>query len=135
MLEETKDAALKAVERKFEQWRTQREKRGPTPPELLAAIPVLSKRHSLYQLTKALRMNYRTVEKAAVGRSPRAEGSRGTGSGTKRASAAFVEIPLGRSMAAVEMETPWGYKARITAGDDPAGRIEGWLKLLLMARR
>jgi len=138
------EEALKAVERKFALWRSHRKRRGPTPPELLQEIPALSKMHPLGRLAQALGMNYRTLKKASI-----AEGrvTDGCGPGTKKTKGqvdTFVEIPMpapssglkefGR-MGAIEIETPWGYKARVTAGDDPAGRIEGWLKLLLMAHQ
>jgi hypothetical protein len=135
------EGLLRAVEQKFKLWRTHREKREPTPPELLADIHALSKTHNLYHLAKALRMNYRTVQKAAAGKGKGAEGRQGSEGRTKEETASFVEIPMtplsleSSRMAAIEFETPWGAKARVTAGDDPAGRMEGWLKLLLMSRR
>lgn len=137
MLRESRESTLRAVQRKFEWWRARRKKRKPIPPELLALIPALAKTCPLSRLAKVLRVNYYTLKKAAM---DDGYGSKRQGRSTdksREAPASFVEIPMIppsaelHRMAAMDVETPRGIKVHVTAGDDPAGCVGGWLKLFL----
>ena len=68
--------SLSEVKDLFEVWRQNREKRRPMPEELWEAAVSLSEKHSLHQISKALRLNHTALkmrvcpEKASTPKQP-----------------------------------------------------------------
>ncbi|MBC8457736.1 MAG: hypothetical protein H8D67_07065 [Deltaproteobacteria bacterium] len=58
----SKHPTLKEVQEQFETWRKTREKRTAIPDTLWEAAVSLSPRYSLYQISKALRLNYNDLK-------------------------------------------------------------------------
>lgn len=52
----------------FDLWRAARQKKGPLPEELWSSAVALCARHSLSQVSQALRLNYSDLQKRVNGR-------------------------------------------------------------------
>jgi hypothetical protein len=143
MLKESgNEDTLKAVVKKFEQWRAQRKTRRPIPPELLKAVHPLTKSHTLSRLCEALRINYNTLKKSMAG-NPTSSGHEGSGQINGR-SPSFVEIPMKsvirewpalEEREVIELETPRGEKVRFFTSRDFTEQIEGLLQRFIVAGR
>jgi len=57
-----KKPTLEVIREQFKTWRKTREKRTPIPDALWDAAVSLSPRYSLYQIVKALRLNYNDLK-------------------------------------------------------------------------
>ena len=140
-----KDEALRAIARKFTNWRAHRRKRGPIPPELLAEACALLKTHPLGHLARTLRINYNTLKKTSLSDQTGAGKGRDRLQGKREPFSAFVEIPAQSLIAArgergsgkgvIEIETPRGYKIRLEAIHPPFDGTAEWLKRVMAACR
>lgn len=63
---ETRQSALAEVEGQFQQWRETREKRTAVPEELWQAAVGLCSQHSLSQISRSLRIDYRQLKERGV---------------------------------------------------------------------
>jgi hypothetical protein len=104
---------LEVVRNQFEVWR-KRKRRGPRIPETLWQAAVqLCKEHSVFEVSRALRLNYNGLKN----RVPKATREMGVAVG-QRPDFGFVRLDLGAPMAPseclVEMEAPNGAKMRMS---------------------
>ena len=98
------------LEVRIAQWRTTRSKKGPIPDDIWAEATRLARRHGIYPVSSALRLNYEALK-------GRVEGSPKKQRRADRRSPAFVQLdPLpGTSSpsSTVEVESPGGLKLTI----------------------
>ena len=98
------------VRDQFEQWRNTREKRTDIPTELWQAAISLAEHTSVYQISKALRLNYTDLKH-------RVEAQRGSAVPAAVNDSAFIELGVGPVPAAseciVEMEDKQGLKMKM----------------------
>lgn len=79
-------ARVEAVRRRIERWRQMREKRTRMPEDLWDSAVAVARRHGLWAVSRALRVNYECLK----GRCGRAEGV--SGEGKAAGEAGFVEF-------------------------------------------
>ena len=105
---------LEVVRNQFETWRKRRPCRGRIPEALWQAAVGLCKEHSIFEVSRALRLNYNGLKN----RVPKARGV-GLAVG-QRPDLGFVRLDLGAPIAPseclVEMEAPNGAKMRMSFG-------------------
>jgi hypothetical protein len=103
---------LEVVRNQFETWRKRRRCRGRIPESLWQAAADLCREHSVWDVSRALRLNYNDL-KGHVQRSR----DRGLAVGHRR-DLGFVKLDLGAPIAPseclVEMEAPNGAKMRMS---------------------
>ena len=101
---------LDQVCQQFEYWRQTREKRCPIPEQLWHAAESLYPEHSLYHISKALRLNYTDLKQ-------RIEQKQSAFIPPSIHSTEFIELnvnsPIPPAECIVEMEDPYGSKMRI----------------------
>jgi len=101
---------VEQVRDQFEQWRNTREKRTDIPTELWQAAISLAKHTSVYQISKALRLNYTDLKH-------RVEAQGGSALRAAVNGSAFIELGVGQVPAAaeciVEMEDKEGLKMKM----------------------
>ena len=101
---------LEEVRDQFESWRKSRERRTAIPEALWDAAVILSKEHSTFQISKALRLNFTSLKN-------RVQASNSGFSHKTDSNAAFVELDFGRSIfpaeCLVEMEDKGGSKMKM----------------------
>ena len=106
----SKKPTFDEIRKQFETWRKTREKRTPIPDALWEAAASLSPRYSLYQISKALRLNYNDL-KCRIQTSPSSLQS------LPVIDPAFIELGLKAPMlpaeCIVEMEDQNGAKMRM----------------------
>jgi len=106
----SKHPTLKEVQEQFETWRKTREKRTAIPDILWEAAVSLTPRYSLYQISKALRLNYNDLK-------CRLETSQSILPLSSEKAHAFIDLGLKAPMlpaeCIVEMENQNGGKMRI----------------------
>ena len=100
--------SLNEVKEFFEAWRQNRKKRRPIPEELWEAATGLSKKYSLHQISKALRLNHTALKKKVHPENA---------SAPKEPRSAFVELKVPRppemAECIIEMEDGAGGKMRM----------------------
>ena len=105
-----KKPTVEEIRDQFETWRKTREKRTPIPDALWEAAVSLSPRYSLYQISKALRLNYNDL-KCRIQTSPSSLQS------PPAIDPSFIELglkdPLLPAECIVEMEDQNGAKMRM----------------------
>jgi len=103
---------LEVVRNQFETWRKRRRCRGPIPEPLWQAAVELCRDHSIFEVSRALRLNYNGLKH----RVPKAR-DMGLAVG-QRPDLGFVKLDLGApiplSECLVEMEAPNGSKMRMS---------------------
>ena len=104
---------LEVVRHQFETWRKRRRCRSQIPESLWQAAVDLCKEHSVFEVSRALRLNYNGLKN----RVPKATGEMGLAVG-QRPDFGFVRLDLGSPMTPseclVEMEAPNGTKMRMS---------------------
>ena len=102
--------SLEEVCQQFEYWRRTREKRCPIPQELWQAAETLYPEYSLYNISKALRLNYTDLKQRLEGKQPASIPSAIN-------PAEFIELninsPIRPQECLVEMEDAFGAKMRM----------------------
>jgi hypothetical protein len=108
---------LEVVGHQFEAWRKRRRCRGRIPEALWEAAVGLCREHSIYEVSRSLRLNYNGLKN----RTPKAR-DMGLAVG-KRSDLGFVKLDLGApimpSECLVEMEAPNGTKMRMSFRGTP----------------
>jgi len=103
---------LEAVRHRFETWRKRRRCRAPIPESLWQAAVQLCKEHSVFAVSRTLRLNYNGLKNHV----PKVTG--GMGLATGHAELGFVRLDLGSPMTPseclVEMETSNGARMRMS---------------------
>ena len=103
---------LESVRNQFETWRKRRRCRGQIPEALWQAAVELCRDHSIFEVSRALRLNYNGLKN----RVPKAR-DMGLAVG-QRSDLGFVKLDLGApitlSECLVEMEAPNGSKMRMS---------------------
>lgn len=106
----SKSLTLEQVCQQFEYWRQSREKRCPIPEELWQAAESLYPEHSLYHISKALRLNYTDLKQRFEQKEP-------TFIPPTIHSTEFIELNVNSAIppaeCLVEMEDPYGAKMRM----------------------
>ena len=101
---------LDLVCQEFESWRQTREKRCPIPEKLWQAAESLYPRYSLYNISKALRLNYTDLKK-------RIKQKQTDSVPSSINPAEFIELKINSAIhpveCLVEMEDPLGVKMRM----------------------
>jgi len=101
---------LEEVRDQFESWRKSRERRTAIPETLWEAAVILSKEYSVFQISKALRLNFTSLKN-------RVQASNSCFSAKTDSDPAFVELDFGRSIFSaeclVEMEDKSGSKMKM----------------------
>jgi hypothetical protein len=101
---------LEAVCQQFEYWRQTRKKRCPIPEQLWQAAESLYPKHSLYHISKALRLNYTDLKQ-------RFEQKQTDFIPPPIDCGEFIELnvnsPIAPAECLVEMEEPYGAKMRM----------------------
>ena len=126
-----KSLTIETVCQQFEYWRQTRKKRCPIPEELWRAAELLYPEHSLYNISKALRLNYTDLKK-------RIEQKQTASIPSSINQAEFIELKINPAIhpaeCLVEMEDPCGSKMRIHfRGDAGLDLLE--LGKLFLSRR
>ena len=67
-LPESLEPTLEEIHDQFETWRQTRQKRGPIPEPLWEAAVGLSKNHSIFEISKVLRLNYTDLKHRVLAR-------------------------------------------------------------------
>jgi hypothetical protein len=102
--------SLEEVRDQFENWRHLREKRAPIPHSLWQAAVSLCAKHSVYEISKALRLNYSDLKH-------RVEDKRSIFQAPSVSESAFIDLGLSAPMlpaeCIVEMEDQKGATMRI----------------------
>ncbi len=102
--------ALEEVRDQFENWRHRREKRAPIPHSLWQAAVSLYPQHSVYEISKTLRLNYTDLKH-------RVEDKRSIFQASSVSESAFIDLGLSAPMlpaeCIVEMEDQNGAKMRM----------------------
>jgi hypothetical protein len=102
--------AMKQVQQQFEYWRRTRKKRCAIPGKLWRAAESLYPEHSLYHISKALRLNYLDLK-------GRIDGKQIDSIPSTINAAEFIELkldsPMQPSECFVEMEDSFGAKMRM----------------------
>ena len=105
-------ASLEVVRHQFETWRKRRRCRSRIPESLWQAAVGLCREHSIFEVSRALRLNYNGLKN----RVPKAR-DMGLAVGQRR-DLGFVKLDLGAPIALsecqVEMEAPNGAKMRMS---------------------
>jgi len=109
---------LELIRKQFEIWRKRRRYRSPVPESLWQAAVRLCQKHSVWEISRALRLNYNDLKN----RVPKGIQDVGLAIG-QRPGPSFVRLDLGSSMASseclVEMEAPNGAKMRMSSRGTP----------------
>jgi hypothetical protein len=105
------DLTLEQLSEQIETWRQKRKKRRPMPEHLWQAAAILSKKLSIQQVSKALRLNYGALKK-------RVHPDERDFCVSKQEPAAFIELGLSQqpvpiSECIVEMQDGCGAKMRM----------------------
>ena len=107
---ESKSLTLEQVCQRFEYWRQTRKKRCPIPEKLWQAAESLYPEYSLYQISKALRLNHTDLKQ-------RFEQEPSAFIPPSIDCAEFIELnidsPIPPAECMVEMEDPYGAKMRM----------------------
>ena len=110
---------LESVGHQFGTWRMRRRCRGQIPEALWQAAVELCRDHSIFEVSRALRLNYNGLKN----RIPKAR-DMGVAVG-KRSDLGFVKLDIGApivpSECLVEMEAPNGAKMRMSFRGSPRG--------------
>jgi hypothetical protein len=117
--------ALVPLQQQFERFRATHRRRAKLPDELWAAAAELAKKHGLYTVAHALRLDYVGLKKRAIGSARRRR---------KRAAPRFVELiapgPPKLDECVIEFESNRGAKMRIqwraAAPPDWVGLLRAW---------
>ena len=104
--------SLEVVRNQFETWRKRRPCRGQIPEALWEAAAGLCKEHSIFEVSRALRLNYNGLKN-------RVYSKRDTGLAVgQQSDLGFVKLDVGTprmpSECLVEMEAPNGMKMRMS---------------------
>lgn len=117
MLEKAQPS-LEEVEKQFEEWRRHRGRREKIPPALWEAAASLSGQYSVYQISKRLRLHYRTLKNRVGAECPASAGSEKEEAIIGPKGSAFIELdmisPRAASEYLIEMEKPGGAKMKIS---------------------
>jgi len=101
---------LADVQKEFETWRKTRKKRSPVPRELWEAAVELTSDYTIYEISKALGINFLRLEKQILS-------ARGDQNIIKRPTPSFIELNLGNNISAaeciVEVENRAGSKIKM----------------------
>lgn len=103
---------LEVVRHQFETWRKRRRCRGRIPDALWQAAVELCREHSVWEVSRALRLNYKDLKR-------RVQGTRERGLAVRQCpDFGFVKLDLGAPIRSpeclVEMEAPNGSKMRMS---------------------
>ena len=139
MRRKKREDALDELKEKFSLWREQREKRGPTPPELLAGSDALRKKMPLGHIAKVLRLNPTDIKRRLIRLSEPTGPLRSQGKVEKKKSPpSFVKLIMDpalppapfqpKEVGVIECENPRGYKLRIYTSPGNSDQVQGWLK-------
>jgi hypothetical protein len=126
-----KTLSLEAVCKRFEHWRQTREKRCPIPEKLWQAAELLYPEYSIYNISKALRLNYTDLKK-------RIEQKQTASIPSAINPAEFIELKINPAIhppeCLVEMEDTFGAKMRMHfKGDAGLDLLE--LSRIFLSRR
>ncbi len=104
-------SSLEDVRNQFENWRHSREKRAPIPNSLWQAAISLYPDHSVYEISKALRLNYTDLKH-------RVEAQRSVFQPASVSEPAFIELgglsaPMPTAQCMVEMQAQDGAKMKM----------------------
>jgi hypothetical protein len=105
------NSSLEDVRNQFENWRLHRKKRVPIPTSLWQAAVSLFPQHSVYEISKALRLNYTDLKH-------RVEAQRSVFQSPAISEPAFFELgglsaPMSTAQCIVEMQHPDGAKMKM----------------------
>lgn len=104
---------LSAIQKQFELWRKTRSTRSPIPKDLWDAAVSLANDHSIYHISRTLRLNYHELRRRVE------KNQEGTKSKHSDSGQRFVQFDLGESMWPgaewlFEMESTRGAKMKMT---------------------
>ena len=108
---------LEVVRHQFEAWRKRRRCRGRIPDALWQAAVELCREHSVWEVSRGLRLNYKDLKR-------RVQGTRERGLAVRQCpDFGFVKLDLGGPIRSpeclVEMESPNGSKMRMSFRGTP----------------
>ena len=108
--------SLEDVRNQFEHWRQSRAKRAPIPPSLWQAAISLHPEHSVYEISKSLRLNYTDLKH-------RVEDKRPVFQSATVSAPAFIELgdlnaPMAAAQCIVEMQHQDGGKMKMYFNGD-----------------
>lgn len=121
----THQLTLEEVREHFEEWRRTRKRRGPIPAQLWKAAESLTKKYTLHEITKTLRLNYQKFNE----RVQRKEGEKDDPHLTR---AQFLEFTLSKPQSAVEcvieIEDLKGRRMKMSLKGETGGDMLEWAK-------
>lgn len=121
----THQPTLEEVREHFEEWRRTRKKRGTIPAQLWEAAESLTKKYTLHEITKTLRLNYQKFNERVQRKEEGKDDPRLT-------RAQFLELTLSNPQSIVEcvieIEDLKGRRMKMSLKGETGGDVLEWAK-------